>query len=358
MTILITGATGLVGQSLVKLLIKSPGYSTTPEMIQLLIRKKPSDPYRRDFITWCKSKRIQIINGDLGCFEDIDSFTTVPDPENSVLIHCGAIFNFWQPYKLLYNINVKGTERILKIFHQKKIGKLIYLSSAVVYKSIAGNGIRGVVEDDPIGKVFRKNYERTKLLGELIIKRYITKHPERAITILRPSGIIGGASSTLDIFGRLFIGRFIPLPNGGKDKISLVDTDDVARAIIHFSNFSKGNGQEFNVVSFTPNLKELVVGLANSFEIKNPVIIPVPLSLFKPLYYLSIAIRKVKSATEKSFLLPILFEKLGQDVWIDNCKIINNGYEFKVTLDCSLAKVRQFIKENPWYVDKKFGFAL
>ncbi len=358
MNYLITGATGLVGRSLVQLLIESSKFLTKPSIVRLLVRKKSSDTYRRQFLTWCQTKQIQIVEGDLERLKDVEQFVDVPNPENTVLIHCGAIFNFWQPYKLLYNVNVKGTERVLRIFHKKKIAKLIYLSSAVVYQSVKGNGHRGVVEDDPMGNLFRNNYERTKLLSELLIKNYIREYHDRRVTILRPAGIIGGASSTLDIFGRLFFGDLAPLPNGGRDKISLVDASDVARAILYFSNLDRGNGEEFNIAGFTPQLREFVRGLAFSFNKKHVKIVPIPSSLFKPLFYLALAVRRVKSAKEKSFLLPILFEKLGQDVWIDSRKIETHGYEFQVSLTSSLFKIKDFLRENPWYVEEKLGFAL
>ena len=358
MNYLITGATGLVGRSIVHLLVESPEFLSKPSLIRLLVRKKASDTYRKHFITWCQTKQVQIVEGDLERLKDIEKFIDVPNPDETVLIHCGAIFNFWQPYELLYNVNVKGTERILRIFHKKKIAKLIYLSSAVVYRSIKGNGQRGVVEDDPMGNRFRKNYERSKLLSELLIKNYIRENPERRVTILRPAGIIGGASSTLDIFGRLFIGDLAPLPNGGRDKVSLVDASDVARAILYFSNLHRGNGEEFNVSGFTPQLRELVRGLAYSFNKKHVKIVPIPSSFFKPLFYLALAVRRVKPAKEKSFLLPILFEKLGQDVWIDSRKIQTHGYEFQVSLTRSLFKIKEFLRKNPWYVEKKLGFAL
>ncbi|MFW9902683.1 MAG: NAD-dependent epimerase/dehydratase family protein, partial [Candidatus Thorarchaeota archaeon] len=326
MTVLITGGTGLVGQQLVYHLLNNPHYANQPEKIRLLIRNKARNPHQQRFLHFCAEKGVNFFSGDLRYDTDVLEFTEVSDPQNSVLIHSGAIFNFWQPYELLYDVNVCGTKRILDAFHQNQIKKLIYLSSVAVYGHMTGKNGRGVTEAKGIDLTLNKNYELTKALGEVLVQKYQKVHPEKLITILRPSGIIGGSGSTLDVLTRMFVGRYAPLPRGGKDKISLVDVKDVASAIIFLSDFTKGNGEEFNLVSFTPTLREVVQELGQALQKKDLMIISVPLFVFKPLYYLARIVRKMKNPKENSFLLPILFDKLGQDVWIDNEKLKSYGF--------------------------------
>lgn len=359
MTLLITGSTGLVGQHLVHHLLDETSYANEPEKIRLLIREKKRNPHRQQFLDWCEEKGVDIFFGDLRSDEDVLAFTKVFDPHNSILIHSGAIFNFWQPYKLLYDVNVCGTKRILRGFHKNQIKKLVYLSSVAVYGRMTGNNGQGVTEDQPIDLTLKKNYELTKALAEVLVKTYQENYPDKLITILRPSGIIGGSGSTLDIFARMFLGRFAPLPCGGKDKISLVDVKDVASAIAYFSDFIRGNGEKFNLVSFTPTLREVVQELSRALQKKQLSIISVPLFVFKPLYYVARIIRKIKQPTEHSFLLPVLFDKLGQDVWIDSEKVTAFGFQSNgTTLSESMARFRSFLTKNPWYANQKFGFAL
>jgi nucleoside-diphosphate-sugar epimerase len=359
MTILITGGTGLVGQHLVHHLLSKPPYANRPEKIRLLIRKKERNPHQQDFLHMCVENGIDIFSGDLRSDDDVLAFTEVSDPQNSLLIHSGAIFNFWQPYELLYDVNVCGTKRILQTFHQNRIKKLIYLSSVAVYGHMTGNNGRGVTEANKIDLTLNKNYELTKSLAEVLVQDYKKDHPDRLITILRPSGIIGGSGSTLDVLARMFIGRFAPLPRGGKDRISLVDVKDVASVIGYFSDFTRGNGEEFNLVSFTPTLREVVLELGQALQKKELSIISLPLFVFKPLYYVARIIRKFKKPQEHSFLLPVLFDKLGQDVWIDSEKLTSYGFQAnRTSLSESMARFGSFLEKNPWYAKQKFGFAL
>ncbi|MFX1515054.1 MAG: NAD-dependent epimerase/dehydratase family protein [Promethearchaeota archaeon] len=359
MTILITGGTGLVGEQLVHHLLNEPFYASQPEKIRLLVRDKERNPHQQEFLKGCIDKGIDIFSGDLRSDDDIFAFTKVSDPQNSIIIHAGAIFNFWQPYELLYDVNVCGTKRILQGYHQNRIKKLIYLSSVAVYGHMTGKNGRGVTEACEIDLNLNKNYELTKALGDALVQEFQNGHPEKLITILRPTGIIGGSGSTLDVFARMFVGRFAPLPRGGKDRVSLVDVEDVASAIIYFSDFTRGNGEAFNLVSFTPTLREVVEELSQAIGKKDLSIVSIPLFVFKPLYYFARIIRKVKKPKEHSILLPVLFDKLGQDIWIDNEKLKSYGFQSNDTsLPESMARFGSFLEKNPWYAEQKFGFAL
>ncbi|MFX0182161.1 MAG: NAD-dependent epimerase/dehydratase family protein [Candidatus Hodarchaeota archaeon] len=358
MTILITGATGLVGKVLVQYLLNETAYGRNPSKIRLLIRKRKGDIQREQFLAMCAKNGVDIFWGDLRRLNDVLTFTKVSDPSMSILIHCGAIFNFWQPYELLYDVNVLGTEKILQGFHRNQIKKLIHLSSVAVYGQINGKNGLGVTEDQPINFSLRRNYELTKSLGEDRVKSYQESHPKKLITILRPSGIIGGSGTTLDVFSRMFFRHFIPLPRGGKDKISLVDVNDVARAIIFFTDFDTGNGEAYNLVSFTPTLHQMALELGGALQRKHLTILSIPLLVFKPMYYFARVIRKIKKPKEQSLLIPVLFEKLGQDVWIDDSKLRSIGFQPHSTLKKSMKRFGKFLTKNPWYIHEKFRLAL
>ena len=236
--------------------------------------------------------------------------------------------------------------------------RIIYLSSAAVYGNVTGKNGRGVTEKSPIDLAQDKNYLLSKALGENLVKIYQKKHPSRLITIVRPTGIIGGPGFTLDMFARMIFHWCAFLPRGGKDKMSLVDTRDVASALEFLMDFERGNGEVFNLVSFTPTLREVVQELGQILQNKQISIISVPLFLFKPLYYISRIVRKIKKPQEKSMLLPVLFDKLGQDVWVDHSKIQSLGFQPSVSLDESMKTFGDFLSRNPWYLEEKLGLAL
>ncbi|MHA2094342.1 MAG: NAD-dependent epimerase/dehydratase family protein [Candidatus Hodarchaeales archaeon] len=358
MTILITGATGLIGQKLVKSLLKQSSSDQQCKKLRLLVRKRTSSPSREKYIQWVIERGVEICWGDLRNISDVLHFTEVEDPEGSVLIHCGAVFNFYQSYQILYDTNVIGTTRILQGFHENNIKKFVFVSSIAVYGVLNQPNGHGVTEDTPIDCTQRKSYELTKSLSEEYVWEYSKKHPDRLITFLRPSGIVGGQGVTSDIFARMFFGRYVPLPGGGSEKISLVDVNDVVKALIHFSDFHIGNGEAFNLVSFTPTLREFIVELGYVLNHQNIKILSIPLGLFKPLFYISKIIRTFKKPKENSLFLPVLFDKLGQEVWIDNSKIISHGFNPESTLADSMNNYHQFLESNPWYAEEKFSIAL
>ncbi len=358
MTLLITGATGLIGQELVKYLLKKPKYQSEPSQIRLLIRKRTGSPLREKFVRMAIDKGLDIVWGDLVRIKDVLHFTAVSDPLDSVLIHCGAVFNFYQPYDLLYDANVNGTRRLLEGFHTNHLKKMVYVSSVAVYGSLASKNGSGITEESPIDFNQRKSYELTKSISEDLVWQYYEKNPDRLVTVVRPSGVIGGQGVTSDIFARMFFGRYVPLPNGGMEKLSLVDVKDVTRSLMFFSDFERGNGEAFNLVSFTPTLREFVLELAHVLHRPNIKVISLPLLFFKPLYYLSRMIRFLKGPKENSLLLPVLFDKLGQDVWIDNSKLLSYGFFPEISLPESMYHFQKFLSDNPWYADQKFSITL
>ena len=358
MTVLITGATGLIGQELVKLLLNNPKCQSNLSQIRLLIRKKKGSPLREKFVQMVIDEGLDIVWGDLTNDKDVRSFTTVSDPQKSILIHCGAVFNFHQPYDLLYDVNVNGTRRILDGFHKNQLKKIVFVSSAAVYGSLSSTNGSGVTEETPIEFNQRKGYELTKSISEDLVWQYLKKNPSKLVTVIRPSGVIGGQGTTSDLFARMFFGRYVPLPNGGAEKLSLVDVKDVTRALLFFSDFERGNGEAFNLVSFTPTLREFVLELAHVLHRPNIKVLSLPHIFLKPMYYFSRFIRLVKKPKENSLLLPILFDKLGQDVWIDNSKLLNSGFLPEISLPESMLFFQKFLLDNPWYAEQKFSVTL
>ena len=358
MTILITGSTGLVGEKLVTHLIKMGAIGNKNQKIRLLIRKRNGSEERKKFIQRVREERIDIYWGDLGKTRDILEFMSVSDPENSILIHIAAIFNFYEPYKSLYDTNVIGTHRILHGFHLKRIKKMIFLSSIAVYGSLDGLPESGVTEDYSLDLQQSKSYELTKSLSEKAVSEFQLNNPERSIVILRPSGIIGGKGTTTDLFARMFFKSYLLIPGDGSERLSLVDVNDVARAILFFCKNDIGSGQAFNLVSFTPTIKEFLIEFSKALEIQKIKIISVPIKLFKPLYFISRIIRFFKKPNQNSLFLPVLFDKLGKDIWIDCTKIQEIGCVPQSTLEQSLISTKEFLNENPRYKNERFRVSI
>ncbi|MFW9779727.1 MAG: NAD-dependent epimerase/dehydratase family protein [Candidatus Heimdallarchaeota archaeon] len=358
MTLLITGATGLVGQALVRHLLTQTPYAREPQKIRLLVRKRKRNPYREQFLSWCSQRGVEIFYGDLKKTMSIIGFTSVTDPEDSVLIHSGAIFNLWEPYEELYTVNVQGTQKILQAFEYHGLRKMIYVSSVAVYGSYDGQNGKAVTEEFPVTPSETLGYERTKAFGESLVKDYLQDHPDRLITILRPAGIIGGPGYTLDMFSRMLSTPYTPLPRGGLDKISLVDVNDVARAIMFFTDYARGNGEAYNLVGTVTSIRDFVTSLGQALQKDDVRVFSIPLTLFRAGNLVAKVVRKFKRPQERSILIPELFQNLGKDILIDGEKITKLGFQYQVPMTESLARYGRFVMENPWYIEKKMGLAL
>ncbi len=148
------------------------------------------------------------------------------------------------------------------------------------------------------------------------------------------------------------------IPGKGSERLSLVDVNDVARAVIFFCKNTVGSGEAYNLVSFTPTLKEFLIEFSNVLEKQKINFISIPLVLFKPMYYISRIIRLFKKPNQNSIFLPILFDKLGRDIWIDGTKIEKLGFFPKSTLKQSFNSTKNFLSKNPWYKKERFRVSI
>ncbi len=153
-TILVTGGSGFVGQSLIPELLEK-GHK-----IYSLYRKHP-ESYPPSWVT----PRLIPLHGDI-TQSDL-GLEKVPKDIDAV-IHCAALLNFRPRDKeRLYETNYQGTVNLLEWMKEHKITRLFHLSTAYLFD--------------------HNDYETSKRMAEEVVSHY----PEIKTTILRPSIIIG-----------------------------------------------------------------------------------------------------------------------------------------------------------------------
>ncbi len=100
---------------------------------------------------------------------DIRNQATVMDAAKDcdVVFHVAAKAGVWGDYDDYYQINVVGTQNVLKACDQHHIHKLIYTSSpSVVFSGVDENGIN---ESTPYPDHFLTAYQKTKALAEQMV---------------------------------------------------------------------------------------------------------------------------------------------------------------------------------------------
>jgi len=120
--VLITGSTGFVGMNLLQKLSKNKN------QVVALYRSETKKRLVEDFLNTTNSKKENIIwrKSDIN---DIISLEEIFDGISHVY-HCAGYISFSKSDKeKLYNINIKGTANIVNLCIDKKISKLVYLSS-------------------------------------------------------------------------------------------------------------------------------------------------------------------------------------------------------------------------------------
>lgn len=203
--ICITGASGMIGLHICRKLLDM-GYHTR------ILNRSSHFP----------DLRAEVFNGDLCDFNSIGRFL-----ENAKMIfHCAAELH---DDSKMWQVNVKGTELLLKAASQVSVKYFCYLSSAGVIGKCDGNWVD---ENTPCNP--QNAYEKSKYAAEQIVAAGIAKC---SMVILRPTNVIddyrAGAieyplrSSLIDRI-KVFI--------KGSECAHIVHAEDVADAAMYFMN--------------------------------------------------------------------------------------------------------------------------
>ncbi|HCQ02437.1 MAG TPA: epimerase, partial [Candidatus Latescibacteria bacterium] len=111
---LVTGATGLLGGNLVRMLSKQGRY------VRALVREKADVTYLRSL------PNVELIKGDI----TIPSSLTRPLQGVEHVYHCAALTFLWKGMAAqLQRVNVDGTKHILQAATRAGVGRFIHCSS-------------------------------------------------------------------------------------------------------------------------------------------------------------------------------------------------------------------------------------
>jgi long-chain acyl-CoA synthetase len=185
--ILMTGATGFVGQHLVReLLERYPG-----ARLALLIRAgrdKTAEQRGAEIVGEQARGRVDVYAGDVclpRCGLDEAAWKRLAS-EATRVIHCAATVRFDHALEEARAINVEGTRRVLELAEAApNLRCFAYVGTAYV----AGERSGLIREDElDVGQGFRNTYERTKAEAEALVRARLKTLPG---VILRPSIVVG-----------------------------------------------------------------------------------------------------------------------------------------------------------------------
>jgi UDP-glucose 4-epimerase len=174
--ILVTGATGFIGQHLVDELFKRD-YEIG------ILANRTTVPDR-----WSNTRQITIFSADISNFKDL---LTIPENiKFDAAFHLAAHIPKSEDYHSLRRclaVNCIGTNNILQFCHRREVKKVIYSSTVLVYRKDKSENCK-VNENSPIGP--STYYGISKLTGEFLCERF-SKKSNLKTAILRYSYVYG-----------------------------------------------------------------------------------------------------------------------------------------------------------------------
>ena len=208
MRILVTGATGFVGQHVARRL--------TGDDVAVLARNP--EKARALF-----GSTVEVIEGDFRDPRSLERAFAGVD----VLYHIGAARDHWgRPYKWYYDSNVLGTKHVLHAAEQAKISKIVYCSTVGVYSF--DFQYKPIDEAHPYGKHFSFYHGTKKMAEEIVMASSLPIITVRPGWIYGPNDDAGGVTQMLM---KLSKGRFA-FVGKGENRVHPVFIDDVVDGIL------------------------------------------------------------------------------------------------------------------------------
>lgn len=142
------------------------------------------------------------------------------------VIHCAAALPLYPPSDI-WTTNVHGTRLVLEIAAQRRVRRIVHISSTSVY------GIpdhHPLLESDPVSGV--GPYGRAKVAAEAAVAGF--RAAGGSATVLRPKSFVG--PERLGVFALFYdwarTGHGFPVLGSGDNRYQLLDVEDLCRAIV------------------------------------------------------------------------------------------------------------------------------
>lgn len=269
--IVVTGATGHVGNVLVRKLLENE------EKIRVFVL--PNEDLKP-----LEGLNVEILEGDVRDIDSlIDAFTGT-----KIVYHLAGIVSILPDTDgFLYQVNVLGTRNVVNACLKTGVKRLIYTSSIHALKEPPkGTQIDETCPFEP--EYSRGGYDQSKAMASLEVLKGVDKGLDAVL--ICPSGIIGPYDYKISQMGRLFVdfmkGNQKTYIDGAYD---FVDVRDVAKGLINASKYGKPGesyilaGEKITVPELMSYLEKITGMKAPKF--KMPLWFVKGVSKLSPLYY-------------------------------------------------------------------------
>jgi 2-alkyl-3-oxoalkanoate reductase len=231
MTVLVTGATGLLGGHLTELLM------ARGERPRVLVR--PGDS-----LNGLADGTVDVCWGDMGDRAALEAAVNGVDR----VLHCAARTGPWGPEAEYERTNVRGLKTLVDVALAAGVRRLVHVSSITVH----GNDVGGTADETAPLRDEPNPYSRSKVAGERLLGRMI-REQAAPVTIVRPGWIYGPRDRAS--FGRFAAmiqqGRMI-MVGSGKNHVPLIYVSDAAQGVLLASEAGQAAGKSYLLVNDEP----------------------------------------------------------------------------------------------------------
>lgn len=258
--VLVTGANGFIGSSVVKFLLKKG------LRVRGLVRKKSDRSSLSDIPS---DLPLALVEGDLN---DEASLRAAVEGVQYI-VHTAGYVSDWGEAETYYRANVAGVENLLEA--ARRVPGLIRF---VHFSTVNVLGLRRNARLNDEGPLSPSGYlyPDTKIQGETAVTSYQRAHGVPT-TILRPSMVFGPGDKTFfpELIQAIQTRQFVYLGSPRK-KINLVYIGNVVEAVWKVMNDDRATGEAFTISDEAIEWRQLVTRLGEDFELPGPIL-PVPM---------------------------------------------------------------------------------
>jgi nucleoside-diphosphate-sugar epimerase len=223
-TILVTGGSGFLGGHIVKELLSLDPEIETSEVRVLDMKDYPGE------------EEINFYKGDTRDYEAVKKACSGVD----AVIHSAAIIDWGtHPQQYVYDVNVGGTENVVRACKELGIKYMVFTSSLDAI--FTGSPLRNIDDSQPYPEKFHGMYSKSKMLGEKVVKA--ANGEDLNTCIMRPSDIYGPADPyhMNALIGMAKTGFYVRIGNG-KSKAQHVFAGNMAHAhVMALKGMMSGN---------------------------------------------------------------------------------------------------------------------
>jgi dihydroflavonol-4-reductase len=254
-TAFVTGATGLLGNNLVRALVDSG------HRVKALARSAAKAKEQFGGLD------VEIVEGDM---KDISSFKEALRGVDA-LFHTAAFFR--DSYKggrhwdELFRVNVKGTEALLDAAYEMGVRRMVHTSSGGVL-----DGPPGALIDETMARAEAdaNDYFRSKILCDRAIRAFLASHPDFDATFVLPGFMFGPGDAGPTASGQLVLDfARHALPGLVPGTFAVVDARDVAAFSVRVAESGR-RGESYLCAGRHMSMFDVAAGLERATGTKAP----------------------------------------------------------------------------------------